>query len=325
MPISLQASPVQSICFNGLDLWLKRDDLLDTYFSGNKARKFAYFLQQDQLQGHKIVGYGSAQANSLLSLAALAKLKQCQLDFYVQHLPNFLVANPSGNYQHALALGANIKCLPPDIKGEQIEPYLRDMCQQQGPLSVFISEGGRMAEAKYGVAQLAAEIHHWCQQQGISKLNLVLPSGTGTTALFLNQSLRERQGRADQGLVDQELVESHVQIDVFTCPCVGSVDYLLQQFQSLSQDQADFPQVIAPMKKFHFGKLYHQCIEVWQQLLQQTEVEFELLYDPIAWLTIMPWLAEHRQDEPIMYLHQGGVLGNETMLARYRRKYPDLF
>ncbi|MFO6421973.1 1-aminocyclopropane-1-carboxylate deaminase/D-cysteine desulfhydrase [Motilimonas sp. KMU-193] len=313
-PLPFQTSPVQSIQVNGLELWLKRDDLLDTYFSGNKARKFAYFLQGEQLQGGKIVGYGSAQANSLLSLAALAKLKQAQLDFYVQHLPSLLVANPSGNYQHALALGAKIKCLPAEIKGEQIEPYLRAMLKQNEPDSVLISEGGRMAEAKYGVAQLADEIYLWAKQQNLCQLNLVLPSGTGTTALFLQQSLRERL--SSQG---------DVNIEVFTCPCVGSVDYLVQQFRSLSTDEADFPQIVTPTKKYHFGKLYRQCIEIWQLLLQQTQVEFELLYDPIAWLTIMPWLAEHRQGEPIMYLHQGGVLGNETMLARYRRKYPDLF
>ncbi|MCE2573818.1 1-aminocyclopropane-1-carboxylate deaminase/D-cysteine desulfhydrase [Motilimonas eburnea] len=306
----LQHSPVEAIEFNGQGLWLKRDDLLDRYFSGNKARKFAYFLQQAELEGGKLIGYGSAQANTLLSLAALAKLKQASLDFYVQHLPQFLVDHPSGNYQHALALGANIKCLPETIKGEQIEPYLREWQQHHEPASVLISEGGRMAEARYGVAQLAQEIQQWCEQQGLSRLNLVLPSGTGTTALFLQQCLRDQPSIA---------------IQVFTCPCVGSPDYLVQQFRSLSQDQRDFPYIVTPKKKYHFGKLYRPCIEVWQQLLQQTQVEFDLLYDPIAWLTIMPWLTQQDATTPIMYLHQGGVLGNETMLGRYRRKYPDLF
>ncbi|MGB1280427.1 MAG: 1-aminocyclopropane-1-carboxylate deaminase/D-cysteine desulfhydrase, partial [Vibrio cyclitrophicus] len=27
----------------------------------------------------------------------------------------------------------------------------------------------------------------------------------------------------------------------------------------------------------------------------------------------------------IIYVHQGGILGNESMLPRYQRKYPDIF
>jgi 1-aminocyclopropane-1-carboxylate deaminase len=48
-------------------------------------------------------------------------------------------------------------------------------------------------------------------------------------------------------------------------------------------------------------------------------VEFDLLYDPHGWLTLLenPELF----DNPLLYIHQGGLLGNESMLKRYERKY----
>ncbi len=302
--MQLQPSPVQTIHFAGHSIWLKRDDLLHPDFSGNKARKFAYLLAQTDLAGKTLIGNGSAQANSLLSLAALAKLKGAKLDYYVQHLPQFLQLSPSGNYAHALSLGANIICLPPHVKGAQVEPYLQQWQQQHQPNAVLISEGGRMQEAEWGIAQLAQEIMAWAHQQGIKQLNLVLPSGTGTTALFL---------------------QKHLPFNVVTCPCVGDRDYLQQQFSALAPHLERYPEIIVPVKKHHFGKLYVEFISIWQQLVGQTKVEFELLYDPLAWLYVVPELIKREPKVPMLYLHQGGVLGNISMLARYQRKFPALF
>ncbi|GAM75326.1 pyridoxal phosphate-dependent deaminase [Vibrio ishigakensis] len=38
------------------------------------------------------------------------------------------------------------------------------------------------------------------------------------------------------------------------------------------------------------------------------------------WQCLLPWLANNSGKE-LLYLHQGGILGNETMLPRYQRKF----
>ena len=75
-------------------------------------------------------------------------------------------------------------------------------------------------------------------------------------------------------------------------------------------------------KKHHFGKLYKDNYKIWLKLHQQTGVEFDLLYDPLGWRVLLA----HPEvfSTPILYIHQGGVLGNESMLPRYERKYKDL-
>ena len=57
-------------------------------------------------------------------------------------------------------------------------------------------------------------------------------------------------------------------------------------------------------------------LEIFQQLKGQTGITFELLYDPLSWQIL---LAHYNVlTKPIIYLHCGGVSGNETMLNRYR-------
>ena len=56
MPV-LVNTPIDSIEFNGNRVFVKRDDQLHKEFSGNKARKFAYFLNNEFPGVSRLVGY----------------------------------------------------------------------------------------------------------------------------------------------------------------------------------------------------------------------------------------------------------------------------
>ncbi|MFT6987384.1 MAG: 1-aminocyclopropane-1-carboxylate deaminase [Psychromonas sp.] len=297
----LAPSPVQRVNMAGFTFFIKRDDLLNPYFSGNKARKFAYFLNNDFPAIKKIIGHGSVQANSLYPLAALAKLKGWQLDFYVNNIPRWLKQSPNGNYRAALALGTNIIEVDKSAltEGANLDSFMRSKAQQLAPDTLFIPEGGRSKNAKQGIAVLAAEIQLFCQQQSLQSPIIMLPSGTGTTALFLQSLLPYK---------------------VFTCACVGDKQYLTQQLSELESDLSAWPTILPSAKRYQFGKLYPEFYQIWLQLKQQTNIEFDLLYDPLGWLTLLAYLKKKRVDQPIIYIHQGGLIGNESMLPRYQRK-----
>ncbi|RXJ57582.1 1-aminocyclopropane-1-carboxylate deaminase/D-cysteine desulfhydrase [Candidatus Marinarcus aquaticus] len=289
-------SPVEKINFNGFELYVKRDDLLSHDFSGNKARKFLYFLEHDFSKVKKLVSYGSAQANSLYSLAVLAQQKRWQLDFYVNHIASYLKNSPVGNYKAALNLGANII----EKKGDMpIHDYVLQCIDTTDETLLFLEEGGRVKEAQYGIKKLALEIIQWAKDKEIENLEVMLPSGTGTTALFLQKYLPFR---------------------VLTCPCVGDVNYLMSQFRHLEPNLQKYPTVLVPKKKYHFGKLYTEFYELYKTLKKQTHIEFELLYDPLGFLTLQEHLKNKKEQSVTLYIHQGGVLGNPSMCERYERK-----
>lgn len=305
-------SPVQSVQFNGHQIFVKRDDLLNHHFSGNKARKLGYFLDTDLPEIEKIIGHGSVQANSLYSLAALARLKNWQLDFYVNRMPDWLKNSPAGNYRGALALGANIIDVSVEVEklGTNLDDFMRAKAETLPADTFFVPEGGRCNLAKHGIGQLADEINGFCAKNNLTNPVIMLPSGTGTTALFL---------------------QSLLPFKVLTCACVGDDNYLKKQFAELSADQNDWPEILTAEKKYHFGKLYPELYQLWQDLKMQTEIEFDLLYDPLGWLTLLAYLKRNESNqnqskqsqvkEDIIYIHQGGLVGNESMLPRYQRKY----
>lgn len=276
-------SPVNQIEFNGFQYYVKRDDLLHKDFSGNKARKFYYFLENDFEGIKKVVSHGSAQSNAMYSLSVLCRLRNWDFDYYVDHIADYLKDNPIGNYKEALKNGMNI-----------LEKSLPGIDESN---TLFINEGGAIKEASYGLKILALEINNWAKTNKIDDLKIFLPSGTGTTALFL---------------------QKYLDFEVLTCACVGDEEYLEKQFDQLSKD--NHPRVLDRFKKYHFGKLYKEFYDIHKELKKQTNIEFDLLYDSLGWLCIQ----EYKKNNPkadVMYIHQGGLLGNISMLQRYEYKY----
>jgi len=286
-------APTQTKEFNNQTIYIKRDDLLSKDFSGNKARKFYYFFKNDFPKVKKVISYGSNQSNAMYSLSVLAKMKGWSFDYYVNHIPTYLKDNPHGNYRYALENGMKIH-----VGRDAPIPTTEDI--------LYIEEGGRDFYAEFGLNVLADEILEWKREQGIEELNIFLPSGTGTTALFLAKAF---------------VKEGTPRPTVYTIPCVGDITYLKEQFLMLEKNEDFHPTIIKPSKKRHFGKLYRESYNIWLELQEKMGIEFDLLYDPYGWLTLLenPKLF----DKPLLYIHQGGLIGNESMLMRYKRRYSE--
>lgn len=278
-------SPIQKITFNNQKYFVKRDDLLNPDFSGNKARKFYYYLINDFPNIKKIVSFGSAQSNAMYSLSVLCKLKGLKFDYYVDHIASYLKENPLGNYKYALENKMNI-----------IENELPTYFDEE---TLFISEGGALKEASLGIEILANEIKTWAIENKIENLKIFLPSGTGTTALYL---------------------QKYLPFEVLTCACVGDEDYLKKQFLVLEKD--NHPTIIQREKKYHFGKLYKEFYEIHKELKKQTTIEFDFLYDNLGWICFEKYRNSLNDKNNIfLYIHQGGLIGNISMLERYKFKY----
>jgi 1-aminocyclopropane-1-carboxylate deaminase/D-cysteine desulfhydrase-like pyridoxal-dependent ACC family enzyme len=291
--MQLNNTPIQLKTINNQAFYIKRDDLIHDEFSGNKARKFLYFLDNEFENITKLISYGSAQSNAMYSLSALAKLKGWSFEFYVDHIPTHIKQNPRGNYKGALENGANIIEDESFINNTFVIPHD----------AIFVPEGGRCEQSEYGITKLASELEDWINEKELNyeDVKIMLPSGTGTTALFLQKNLP-------------------LDIEVLTVACVGGDEYLKKQFFDLEKDENFHPTILQTPKKYHFGKLYKEFYEIWKDINDQSGINFELLYDPLGWQTILEYNTKNK-DKIIIYIHQGGLKGNETMLERYSRKY----
>lgn len=277
-------SPIEKINFNNKNFFIKRDDLLNKDFSGNKARKFYYFLINEFPHIKKVISHGSAQSNAMYSLSVLCKLRNWQFDYYVDHIASYIKSNPIGNYKEAISNGMNIY--------EQGIPLTFEED------TLFIKEGGALEEASFGLKLLADEIVQWAKENNKRDLKVFLPSGTGTTALYL---------------------QKYLPFEVLTCACVGNDEYLKKQFNDL--EKTNHPKILSLDKKYHFGKLYKEFYEIHKDLLLQTNIEFDFLYDCKGWISLENYLKKSNDKSEIIYIHQGGILGNISMKQRYEYKY----
>ena len=278
-------SPISKISLGGRKFYVKRDDLVDPFLAGNKFRKLHSLLKTPKEKYTKIISYGGTQSNAMLAIAALCKKKSWEFIYYSKPLSQTIKEQTYGNFFLALELG---------MKHIEIEhTFYRDFVASLrigiDDKTFLIDQGGASAVAEEGLKVLATEI----KDANLEVKSVAIPSGTGTTALFLAQSLPEYK--------------------VYTIACVGTTEYLKEQMKAL----APIPDnlfVLEVSKKYHFAKPYLEFITIHKQLLD-TGIEFDLLYSPLMWKAIL-----EQVEEDILYIHSGGVSGNSSMLKRYEKK-----
>ena len=271
----------------GKRFWLKRDDLLDKDFDGNKARKFYALLGADLSDYSAIVSIGGAQSNAMYSLSALAKIKNIEFKYYIKKLPKRLKENLNGNLAFALNNGMKLF----ELDNEEYKSALDGSCALDSQL--FIPQGGACEYAKEGLKILAKELNEFCANMKAPKA--IISCGTGTSALYLNEYFNG---------------------EVYAVPCVGDNEYLKAQFNALGTLH---PIILPTVKKYAFGALHADIFDIYTELLN-AKVEFDLLYDSVAWIAVKQNLELF--DEETVFIHSGGTRGNETMIERYNRVLP---
>jgi len=286
----MEPTPVQKIeLLPGRHCHIKRDDLAHPVFGGNKGRKFRFLLQNPP-DIDTIVSYGSLHSNAMAALALIARQKGWRFRYYAR-LDRRSLEVPRGNLALALGWGMELR------KMDELELHDRNRLFEsiRSGSTLLIPEGGRCREAESGLRELAEEIATAAKRYGIKRL--FLPSGTGTTALFL---------------------QKHLDLPLYTVACVGGSGYLKEQFFALEPDPSLHPTILEPPRRYHFGRLYEELYRLWRMVYESCGVVLDLLYDPVGVATLL-W--HDLLDGELLYLHQGGAVGNATMIARYKAKF----
>jgi 1-aminocyclopropane-1-carboxylate deaminase/D-cysteine desulfhydrase-like pyridoxal-dependent ACC family enzyme len=278
-------SPISKIILDGRCFFVKRDDLIDPYLAGNKYRKLYTLLNTPSNSLKTIISYGGTQSNAMLAIAAMCQKKGWEFIYYTKPIGQAMQDESVGNFYHALRLGMKHV----EIQNDYYRDFIASLRFNLDKETFIIDQGGAVEEARRGLEVLAQEI----RDANLDVKSLATPSGTGTTALFLALCMPEYK--------------------VYTTPCVGDAQYLRTQMSSLSALPENLI-ILEPKKKYHFAKPYREFLDIWQKLLV-TEIEFDMIYAPSMWMAL-----QEQTKEDILYVHSGGVSGNESMLKRYKQK-----
>jgi 1-aminocyclopropane-1-carboxylate deaminase/D-cysteine desulfhydrase-like pyridoxal-dependent ACC family enzyme len=220
----------------------------------------------------------------MLAIAQLCKTNNWKFDYYCSNK----AAPVGGNWEHALSLGMNAHSL-------------ESLCTSGTSDRLVIPQGGSVVEAELGIREVAEGILQWNR---FENLNVIVPSGTGTTSFYLAKHLYPRG------------------IQVYTVPCVGNENYLYEQiYNNLGESKENVDRVMRIVPSAHghkFAHPYEAYYRFWKDIHKETNVELDLIYAPKTLLSVLPIL---KANEVWLYVHTGGTLGNQSQIERYKRKY----
>jgi 1-aminocyclopropane-1-carboxylate deaminase len=181
------ASPLQQIVTpliekKGIEVWVKRDDLIHPVISGNKWRKLKYILHHAlTIDSHTIISMGGAYSNHLHALAYVGKQLQVKTIGYIRgEKPRIMNATLKDLQTWGMELRfisrAEYKILR-QYKNENALPTLKAD-------EYWLPEGGSTELALQGAGEILTEID--------MDFDVVcVPCGTGTTLAGLIGSMND--------------------------------------------------------------------------------------------------------------------------------------
>lgn len=155
-----------------VELFIKRDDLLHPYVSGNKWRKLKYNIEEAQARGHtQLLTFGGAYSNHILATAAAANMVGLKSIGIIRG-EEVSLDNPT--LSRALKEGMVLKRISrTTYKDKHNEDFISGLRAEYGDF-YHIPEGGSNVNAVLGVSELMGEIPHGMDY-------VVAAVGTGAT------------------------------------------------------------------------------------------------------------------------------------------------
>lgn len=165
----------------GISFFMKRDDLLDFYFGGNKVRLYEYIMYEVFHQkADKLITFGSVHSNHIRVTAAVAAYFNLACDIIVLLERDCELAETEGNGTLLNFFHVNRYYCYVDEAREFINNYI-DKQKQQNINCFFVPGGGHLPIAALGYVDALEEILKQCSANNITIDAVFTPTGTGTT------------------------------------------------------------------------------------------------------------------------------------------------
>lgn len=222
-------TPIQKLnSFSKNNIYIKREDLIDLAFGGNKARKIQYFAEDIIKNKHNyIVTYGASQSNHCRVTAAIAaKLGiKCLLI-----LADDGKADYNGNYFLYDLFGVEVRSVDVGNVSKSIDNIMEEL-KQQGYNPYFITGGGHGNLGTQAYVDAYEEIKIQSNNMNVEFDYIFFASGTGTThaglqiASMINKdsteivgiSIARKEERGKEVILEsikEYIIENKIELDI---------------------------------------------------------------------------------------------------------------
>lgn len=274
----------------GVRVFVKRDDLIHPYISGNKWRKLKYPLQQAQKEGkNRLVTFGGAWSNHLLATAcAGAKFGFSTFGFIRGEVLNNPVLQLCKLFGMELHFVERERYKDKKALFETHFANAEDTC--------FIDEGGYGVLATQGCAEIVDELvrpydHCFCA------------CGTGTTLAGIAKGIHNHRWTTE----------------IHGIPVLKGGDFILDEVVKLGVTNTEY---IRLHLDYHFGgyaKTKPALIDFVKSFTRDTALLIEPTYTGKLFYAVHDLIAQKQiaKGSTVLIIHSGGLTGLLGMLDRF--------
>lgn len=277
----LLPSPIHQVSFREKSLFVKRDDLIDPFVSGNKWRKLKYILK-DAVKKDKnhLITFGGAYSNHLLATAAATAKNHFEATAFVRgeevNNPMLTLCRLFGMQLHFV-----------DRESYKYKEALFEKHYSNDNNTYFVNEGGASKEAVIGCAEIIEEL-----QEDFD--HIFCAAGTGTTAAGLLKGINKHQ----------------LQTTLHVIPVLKGGAFIRDE---IAMHESDLSK-LQLHTDYHFGgyaKTTPELITFIKDFTSSTGILLDPIYTSKMCYAIFNLIEKGiiEKDAKILMLHTGGIFG----------------
>ena len=279
---------------NNISLYIRREDLIHPFISGNKLRKLKYNLLQAKLENHEtLLTFGGAFSNHIVAVAFAGKEQGFKTIGIIRgdELKSKISENPTLHF--AQNCGMQFEFVSRETYRTKKEPlFLENLKQKFGPF-YLIPEGGTNELAVKGcqeiLTQADAEFDYIC-----------CAVGTGGTILgIINSSLRHQK--------------------ILGFPALKG-DFLQNEIRNFAQNYN-----WELITDYHFGgyaKVNQELIAFINGFYKENQIPLDPIYTGKMVFGVMDLIQKNYfpENSKILLIHTGGIQGIQGMNNKLKSK-----
>lgn len=301
----------------GPPIWVKRDDMTGLELTGNKARKLEFLIADAQAKGcDALLTYGGVQSNHCRATASVGARLGMPVRIIIRgEKPE---GPPEGNLMLDYLFGAEVRFIPGDQflpnKSRIIDENMAEL-RARGLKPYYFPVGGSVPVGLWAYVRCLEEIRDQAAKAGVKVRHVAAGCGSGGTTAGL------ALGRALLGWKD---------LTVWAIAVTQTEAFWKAEFDSmLSETNKQYNLGLAPedfryrITDKYVGKgyaiSYPEEIDVIRQVARLEGIVLDPVYTGKAMTGVLDLIrrGEIGKDEPVVFVHTGGIFGLFPMRAEF--------
>ncbi len=301
----------------GVEVWAKRDDVMELALGGNKVRKLEYILGNVVSQGYDIIiTTGALHSNhARLTAAAASRIGlEVHLVLY-KHNPT---AKPlvKGNILLEKLLGAQIYYTETQVEARELVNKLIEDLKRRGRKPYFIPVGGANEFGVLSYAKATLEILEQAVNRGFKPRTIIHATGTCATQAGLVLGLKllgaesVRVVGVSVGRTQKEVLEKCIELADSASKYIGiEIKFKPSDFEVL--DKYTFG---------GYGVITREVIETMKYVARFEGLILDPVYTAKAMYALIDMARRGELEPPVLFIHTGGtpiIFQYDDVVAEY--------